>query len=171
MNAQHSRRWRNAFIVEFVLIVVPYAALAAFMSVATIVPSFSIGLVDLLLSTLIASALAVPLGCGIRLSATYLAGGRERLLCLNRFWWYGAALGALIPLGGLFAYLLWLVFGDFPIEPTAADSSLQPFGPARIGELSLAAAAAPLLLPLSHLWIERRRAARAATAHLPDIRS
>ena len=151
---------RTVFVAEFVVIVVPFAALLVFFAAAVVVPSFSIGLRDLVTSMLIVTALAVPFVCGLRLSVSYLTGGATRLVSMHLLWWYGAGTGALIPIVGLIACVVRLIFGDFAIESESADPAEQPFGPARIGQLALAVVTAPLLLPLGHLWLERRRELR-----------
>ena len=146
---------RNVFLIEFVVIVLPYAFVVGFGVFAIILPSLSFGLADLVTSALIASIAVVPFACGFRLSIAYLTGGISRLTSLPRVWWWGAYFGVVFPLIGLVALLLYLILGDFPVEHTAANPADQPFGPTRISEVAFAIAAAPLLLPLWHLSVER----------------
>jgi hypothetical protein len=148
---------RTVFIAEFVVIVVPFAALLPFFAVAVVGPSLSFGWCDLGISMLIVAAVAVPFGCGLRLSVSYLTGGATRLVRIPRLWWYGAGTGALVPIAGL-ACIVRLIFGDFAIESVSTDPTEQPFGPARVGQIALAVVTTPLLLPLGHLWSERRHA-------------
>jgi hypothetical protein len=149
---------RTVFIAEFVVIIVPFAALLVFFAVAVVAPNLSSGLRDLAMSMLIVTAVAVPFGCGLRLSVSYLMGGATRLVRMHRLWWYGAWAGSLVPIAGFIACIVRLIFGDFAIESVSSDPDEQPFGPARVGQLALAVVSTPLLLPLGHLWSERRRA-------------
>jgi hypothetical protein len=165
-----SRVKRTVFIAEFVVIIVPFAALLVFFAVAVVAPSLSFGLRDLAMSMLIVTAVAVPFGCGLRLSVTYLMGGATRLVRLHRLWWYGAGAGSLVPIVGFVACIVRLIFGDFAVESVSTNSDEQPFGPARVGLVGLAVVTTPLLLPLGHLWSERRRAISSPDTEQHDAR-
>jgi len=147
-----ARRW--IFGAEVVVIVVPYALLIGALVFSFVRPQF--GAVDVLIAVAISAAIFFPFICGVRLAVAYLLGGAPKLCEVRTWWWWGAYLGALVPIVGAAAWLLRWGFGDFPIEPPAPE---QPFGPARIGLLVPGVIAAPLLLPLGHLRYERSRAA------------
>ncbi|MBS1994791.1 MAG: hypothetical protein JSS86_00715 [Cyanobacteria bacterium SZAS LIN-2] len=111
---------------------------------------------SLLQLALILGAFTFLFGCGARLSLAYLRGGSDALRQTHRLYWWAVYVGGAIPIAGIAALILRILFGDFPIEmslPTPAD---QPFGPLRIGSLGIGIILLPLLLPLLHLYRLRR---------------
>ncbi len=143
---------QKLFLFEFVALVMPYLVLVAFGACALVVAGIAGGISAFLFSFAIAALLVTPMVCGFHLSITFVRGGITALRQVASPWWWGAIVGAAIPVVGLLALALKAVFGDFPIEPPSDD---QPFGPTRVGQLSLGLIAAPLLIPLSHLLWER----------------
>ncbi|MBF8291228.1 MAG: hypothetical protein HW392_55, partial [Steroidobacteraceae bacterium] len=59
---------RLVFLVEFIVIVLPYTLFIGIGAFGIIAPSFSFGLTDLLISLLMTSIALVPFACGFRLS-------------------------------------------------------------------------------------------------------
>lgn len=160
----------HVFLVGFVVFVVPYVLAALYGALAIVSPSLEFGVVDLLISLAICGAASIPLTCGIRLSIAYLQGGAHSLRRVNRIWWWGACAGALIPIVGLIALPLRLLFGDFAVEPSSSAPADQPFGPTRIGDPAYGLLLAPLLIPFGHLVIERYFAARDGEAATRETR-
>lgn len=148
------------FLVEFVVVVVPYFAVVFVGTGALVVVGATSGVWSFLGALLLAVAAVTPMICGFRLSLTYLRKGRDALRRVPMPWWWGMALGATVPLVGLLALLLKWVFGDFAIE---AVSENQPFGPMRVSQLSVGLLFAPLLLPLLHLLREKSAGERSNT--------
>jgi hypothetical protein len=152
---------QKLFLFEFAALVVPYLVLVAVGALALVVAGISSGTADFLVSLAIAGAIGTPMVCGFYLSLTFVRGGSAALRQVAQPWWWGAVIGAAIPIAGLLALALKAIFGDFPIQ---AESDNQPFGPMRIGQLAIGLFAAPLLMPLSHLLRERFRGSRSNTS-------
>ncbi len=154
-----SLRRRQLFVVEVLLLLVPYTALAILGTVAVVVPSWRFGPADLAQALAFSCLWVVPLLCGWRLSVLYLTKSPDALRASKAPLWWGCYVGAVVPIVGAVALVARLLFGNFAVEPQSAASEDQPFGPLSVEQLALALFVSPLLIPLWHLIRERQRGA------------
>lgn len=143
---------RIVISLEFAVLVLPY--------VVAPIGVFGLSLTDRnFLFGLMLLGCLVPQFAGWRLALAFVVGGVRYLRSMAAPWWWLATLGGVVPLIGLVAKGMELVFG--PIQLGPSDSRLNDMlgtaAPLMVGHFAFGLVAAPLLVPLIHLWLERER--------------
>jgi cation transport ATPase len=149
----------KVFLVEFVVIVVPYGlAIAAGMALLFMLAIASSFKMEAVLILVASTVLAVPYIAGATLSIAFLRGGASKLRSAKHLLWVFASLGASVAaiaiLGAVIGYRI-----PWPFPPWSPAEN--PFGlaPRTIGQaFERGLVLAPLLLPFGHLLWERSKA-------------
>lgn len=139
--------------LEFAVLVFPFTV--APIGVLALVLQDSLSLGNLAVVVAIVGCL-IPQFAGWRLALAFVSGGSRYLRSWPPLWWWLGACGAIVLFVGCVALVITSIVGPIPLASTPSPNPWD-FKPPSIQMLGGGVFAAPLLIPLLHLWLERTK--------------